>query len=351
MRLGCDVISEKPMTTDAIKAQSILDTIEQTGRKLRVTFNYRYVPHATKVRELVRDGVIGRPTAVDFSWMLDTSHGADYFRRWHREKDKSGGLLIHKSTHHFDIINWWIGSYPKTVFALGDLQFYGRANAVQRGEAALAAYPRYTGHPSAETDPFYFPLDGDERLKGLYLNAEADSGYVRDRNVFGDGITSEDTMAVMARYNNGVILNYSLICYAPWEGWRAAITGDKGRIEITVRHDSQVLAGPPASSSNISAANAPGHEIIVHPIFGKPYEVDVETIDGPHGGGDRIMLEQIFSSHPPPDPFHRAASHIDGTASILLGICANESMRTGQSVTCDDMVALPTEKVVPEVAK
>jgi predicted dehydrogenase len=64
------------------------------------------MPLASKVRELMMQGIVGRPLSVSFSWMLDTSHGADYFRRWHREKDKSGGLLVHKATHHFDIINW-----------------------------------------------------------------------------------------------------------------------------------------------------------------------------------------------------------------------------------------------------
>ncbi|OUC09152.1 dehydrogenase, partial [Litorilinea aerophila] len=112
MELGCDAITEKPMTVDAEKARAIFDAIERTGRQLRVTFNYRYAPIATKARELIMQGVVGKPLHVNFQWVLDTFHGADYFRRWHREKDKSGGLLVHKATHHFDLINWWIQSYP-----------------------------------------------------------------------------------------------------------------------------------------------------------------------------------------------------------------------------------------------
>jgi len=133
MQLGCDAITEKPMTIDAYKARAIFDAIATTRKSLRVTFNYRYAPLTTKVRELVMQGVVGRPLHVNFQWVLDTYHGADYFRRWHREKDKSGGLLVHKATHHFDIINWWIQSYPSDVYAFGDLMFYGRANASRRG--------------------------------------------------------------------------------------------------------------------------------------------------------------------------------------------------------------------------
>ena len=42
MELGCDVITEKPMTVDEEKCQAILDAVERTGRNVRVTFNYRY---------------------------------------------------------------------------------------------------------------------------------------------------------------------------------------------------------------------------------------------------------------------------------------------------------------------
>ena len=110
MELGCDVITEKPMTTDEVKAQAILDAVKRTGRKLRVTFNYRYAPHNTKIRELLANGVIGEVFSVHFEWLLNTQHGADYFRRWHRDKRNSGGLLVHKSAHHFDLVNF--GSTP-----------------------------------------------------------------------------------------------------------------------------------------------------------------------------------------------------------------------------------------------
>ena len=227
MELGCDVITEKPMTTDVKKTEQIFDAIARTERSLRVTFNYRYAPAYTKVREVVMSGEIGDPLCVDFSWLLDCSHGADYFRRWHREKENSGGLLVHKSTHHFDLVNWWIGAYPEEVFAMGNLAFYGTINAAQRGEQY--PYARYTGESAAANDPFALFLDQNDKLRGLYLDAEHESGYIRDRNVFGHPVTIEDTMAVTVRYRNNVLLSYCLIAYSPWEGLRLAITGTKGR--------------------------------------------------------------------------------------------------------------------------
>ena len=147
MELGCDVISEKPMTVDTDKCNQILDAIEETGKHLRVTFNYRYAPHNSLVRELIMKDTIGKVQQVHFEWTLNTSHGADYFRRWHRDKRNSGGLLVHKSTHHFDLVNFWLDTYPDTVYAMGGLKFYGRENAEERGITKF--YTRVHGSENA----------------------------------------------------------------------------------------------------------------------------------------------------------------------------------------------------------
>jgi predicted dehydrogenase len=346
MELGCDVITEKPMTTNLQKMKAIIDAIESTGRSLRVSFNYRYTPAYTRFRELVMQGVVGKPLAVDFSWILDTSHGADYFRRWHREKQNSGGLLVHKATHHFDLVNWWIDSYPREVFAMGDLLFYGRKNAEARGEHY--SYNRYTGVPEAANDPFALRLDTSETFRGLYLAAEEETGYLRDRNVFGEPITIEDTMCVTARYRNGVLLSYCLIAYSPWEGLHVAITGTKGRIEMDIVESISHFEGEGTATANASTGPFKSARIRAYPMFDAPYDVEVPGGKGGHGGADPILLEQLFSPNPPLDPFRRAASHIDGAASILVGIAANESMQTGRMVRIDDLFVLPEKSVHQE---
>lgn len=337
MELGCDVISEKPMTTTIDSLKAIYDAIERTGKHLRVTFNYRYAPAYTRLREVIMEGKIGRPLAVDFSWLLDTSHGADYFRRWHREKQNSGGLLVHKATHHFDLVNWWIASYPQDVFAMGNLLFYGRENAAARGESY--DYQRYTGVEAAKDDPFALSLDEKAVYTGLYLNAEAETGYLRDRNVFGEPITIEDTMNVTVRYQNGVLLSYCLIAYSPWEGLRVAITGTKGRVELDIVENINHLQGDGAAKASKSAFKSAA--LRVHPMFGESYDVSVPAGEGGHGGADPVMLEQIFSATPPADPFQRAASHLDGAASILVGIASNLAMQSGQMVHIPDLFRLP----------
>ncbi|MFN7250370.1 MAG: Gfo/Idh/MocA family oxidoreductase [Anaerobacillus sp.] len=333
LEAGCNVITEKPMTVDTEKCQEIIDAVNRTGREVRVTFNYRYAPHNTKIRQLIRDGVIGEVFSVNFEWALDTQHGADYFRRWHRDKRNSGGLLVHKSTHHFDLVNYWLGTEPDTVYAQGGLRFYGKENAESRGETKF--YQRAYGSRNSKGDPFAIQLAENEHLKAMYLDAEIEDGYQRDQSVFGDGISIEDTLGVIVQYKNKAILNYSLNAYLPWEGFIISFNGSKGRIEVKVREQTYINSGGDKSDEGAIQEKF----IQVLPMFGKPYEVEVEETGGGHGGGDPVLLRDLFGT-PAEDEFRRAATHVDGAMSILTGIAGNISLRTGQAVKVDELIKL-----------
>ena len=140
------------------------------------------------------------------------------------------------------------------------------------------------------------------------------------------------------------MLNYSLLAFAPWEGYKVAITGDRGRLEMDVCEaiGRTFVAGEAESPSDLEAARQAFRvkEIRLYPMFGLPRRVAFEEAAGGHGGGDRIMLEQLFAPDPPADPFRRAASHVDGAASILLGIAANRSIASGRLVKTSELVAL-----------
>ena len=331
MECGCDVISEKPMTTDSVKCQQIIDTVKRTGKNLRVSFNYRYAPYHSEVRRLIMEDVIGDVKQVHFEWMLSTTHGADYFRRWHRDKRNSGGLLVHKATHHFDLVNFWLGTRPKQVFAFGDLMFYGRENAENRGITKF--YYRAHDSENANDDPFALKMEGNPTMENLYLNAEEADGYLRDQSVFGDGISIEDVMNVLVKYENGAVMSYSLNAFSPKEGFRVAFTGTKGRMEVEVTEAAYVNAGGDKAIEGAVMTCS----IKVFPMFAEPYEVEIEHGIGGHGGGDPVLLNDIFGT-PEYDPLKRAASYVDGAMSILTGVAANKAIATGMPVNIDDLV-------------
>jgi predicted dehydrogenase len=122
---GLDVISEKPMATTGEDCKRILDAQAKSKGYCYVAFNYRYMPIHMKIKELIQEGKVGRITSVDLNWYIDTYHGASYFKRWNRKRSNSGGLSIHKSTHHFDLVNWWVDQKPVEAFAYGALNYYG----------------------------------------------------------------------------------------------------------------------------------------------------------------------------------------------------------------------------------
>lgn len=254
------------MTIDAPRCKEILHAVERTGQNVRVTFNYRYAPHNTKIFEILQSGAIGKVTSVHFEWMLNTSHGADYFRRWHRDKRNSGGLLVHKSTHHFDLVNFWLQTRPQTVFAQGDLKFYGRENAEQRGITQF--YSRSHSSKVAESDPFALHMDRIPSLKGMYLDAEHEDAYYRDQSVFSDGISIEDTMNLLVRYKNGAVMTYSLTAYAPWEGFRVNFNGTGGRLEVEVVENSYVNSGGDQVSTTASVLRS----TILRPSFQRTHD-------------------------------------------------------------------------------
>ena len=337
---GADVVVEKPLTIDGPSAALIEDAIDRTGREVVITFNYRYSPRNSALRQVIQDGTIGEVTSVEFSWVLDTKHGADYFRRWHREKKNSGGLLIHKASHHFDLVNWWIRSEPRRVFASGGLRFYGAENAAARG---VANRPSRGTHDDA--DPFELDLRTDERLKALYLDAEQHDGYLRDRDVFSDGITIEDNLALVVDYASGATLSYSLNAHAPWEGYRVAVNGTLGRAELEVVERGAVLAeeglhpvlDPSAVPTESEVSLRPeGERLLVQRPWEAAYEVPIDSGEGGHGGGDALLLSDVFVG-PGADPLARPADWRDGVRSISVGIAGNRSLESGLPVQVADL--------------
>ncbi|MCF1592784.1 Gfo/Idh/MocA family protein [Streptomyces muensis] len=357
LEAGCRVVTEKPMTIDADRCARILDTVRDTGNSLTVAFNYRFNPVHENVRALLADGAIGEILSVHFEWLLDVRHGADYFRRWHREKDRSGGLMVHKSGHHFDLVNWWLADEPADVFGYGRLGFYGRAAGERHG--LRRDYDRAHGAAPAADDPFALDLAADDTLRALYLDAEPDNGYVRDRNVFDGPVTIEDDMAVLVRYAKGATMTYHLTAYSPWEGYRVMFNGSAGRLELEVEESRwqppriRIASNSGALHGDTAAEHAGGARLTLRPLWRPPVDVPLVTAHEAHGGGDPRMLDALFGPVGPTRPAgsgatsgtaahprhpHPTATERDGALALAVGLAANRCFETGQPVGVRELV-------------
>ena len=333
MQLGCDVVTEKPMTTDEKRCTQILKTARKTGRKLQVTFNYRYSPPRSQVKEMLDAGAIGDVRSVDFHWMLDTRHGADYFRRWHRRRENSGSLLVHKATHHFDLVNWWIGARPVEVFAFGRRSFY----TPQTAEEVFGLQGRSERCHTCQVHqrcPFHLDLAANERLSRMYLQCEHEDGYFRDRCVFSEQIDIWDTMNVSVRYDSGATMSYSLNAFMPMEGYTITFNGARGRLEHRACENTYI-SGDGTVPGELEKGKV---SITLIPAFKQPQDVEVRTGRGGHGGGDVVLLDDVFLPDTPADPLRRKAGRLDGACSILVGVAAYHSIDKGRPVKLTDLV-------------
>ncbi|SDC66782.1 Oxidoreductase family, C-terminal alpha/beta domain [Paenibacillus sp. UNCCL117] len=318
LRAGCDVITEKPMTIDEEKCRQILQAEKETGKKVTVTFNLRFAPYFAKVKELLLEGAIGDLYHVHLEWYLDRRHGADYFRRWHSELAKSGGLLVHKSTHHFDIINWWMASRPAEVHAFGARRVYGD-NRAEKGERCLTcAYKS-----SCE---YYMDIEQNPFMETYYHQAEQEDGYIRDRCLFDERIDIYDTMSVNVRYENEALLTYSLVAYSPVEGWRATLNGSGGRMELTNEYSNADMRQSDVSLIKITRPD------------GTVEQIEVVTSAAGHGGGDAKLRQALFAGNVE-DPLGQQADSSIGADSLLIGATANRSIAEGRAVRFPDMTA------------
>ena len=308
LEAGCDVITEKPMTTDEKMCAHILETERRTGHKVTVTFNCRFMDFYVKIKELLVSGLVGDVLSVHYQYLLDTSHGADYFRRWHSIRANSGSLLIHKSTHHFDLANWFLDDEPVKVNAFGTRRFYGPTRE-ERGERCCTC-------PYKDTCEFFFDIDTEDggRLKMLYKDCEDADGYLRDRCLFSDVIDIEDSVSLNVKYAKGTVMSYSLTAHSPYECMKIVFNGVKGRLECD---------------------NAFGVETIkFYDRNGQCMTIDrsrVRQLPGGHGGSDPAMRDKLFRGWTQ-DPLHQMADTRAGAMSIGIGIAANLSMKEDRAV-------------------
>ncbi len=308
LRAGCDVICEKPLTTTFEKAMNIKKVQEETGKDVVVTFNLRFNPSLVRIKEIVKSGVIGDVLSVHFQWMLDTVHGADYFRRWHRQKENSGSLLVHKSTHHFDLMNWILEQDPVSVNAFGTKRFYGHTRD-KRSERCLTC-------PYKKECEFYFDIADYDVNKKLYLDCEDVDGYYRDRCVFADDIDIEDSISVNVKYNGGAVMSYSLTAHSPIEGFNIVLNGTKGRLEFTKYANHGDNFSELDNQTMLKIYNRRGEQIEIKLA---PEE------SGNHGGSDNKLRDNLFRGYET-DELDQMADTTSGLMSIGIGMAANISM-------------------------
>jgi len=182
--------------------------------------------------------------------------------------------------------------------------------------------------------PFYLDLNNGN-LSRLYLEQERHDGYIRDQCVFSDQIDIWDTMSVNVRYQSRTLMSYTLNTFSPVEGYTVVFYGTRGRLEHTATERAYV-SGDGKTPGEIRPENV---KITLTKEFSEPKDIAVETGQGGHGGGDPLLLDDLFLNADKHDPLGRKANHVDGLRSVLVGIGAYQSIQAnGIPIKLDEIL-------------
>ncbi|MDR1187822.1 MAG: Gfo/Idh/MocA family oxidoreductase, partial [Bifidobacteriaceae bacterium] len=215
LRAGVAVYLEKPMATTVAGADSIIAAARATATPAYVGHNFRRTALIQTLKSVIDQGLIGEVKTI---WVRHfVGHGGDYyFKDWHADRSRSGGLLLQKASHDIDAIHHLAGAFTRRVSAMGSLMVYGRAG--RRGIGAA----RGEGHGDGDHQapgaimPDWFSLENWPPAAQTGLNAVVDV---------------EDVSLVNLELANGVLASYSQCHFTP-DYWRNyTIIGSEGRAE------------------------------------------------------------------------------------------------------------------------
>lgn len=291
------IMCEKPLCTTIEQAEWLYKLPCSKKERIKVLLNSRFMPQNLRIKNILKSGIIGKPLFINYNWYIDIKHGVEYFRRWHSDNEKSGGMLVHKSCHHFDLLNWWIEDTPYGVFSMGNTLFY-----ITNQEIA------YNCRKCLNPCQFRMKMPYSPLIKQMYFDNEHIDGYLRDKCIYRD-VTIKDTLCSQISYCNGTIVSYSINFYSPFDSWNLAIIGEHGSLLINDFYTNNHI------------------DICMVSHSGDKEMVRVPKNGDKHYGSDRELRKYIFSSinENTFDNWIKLGNCDDGVSAAIIGILSSKS--------------------------
>ena len=116
-RAGKHILCEKPMARSIEECDDMIVAARQAGVKLAVGFTKRCNPGYERIKQILDDGLIGRPYHLDIHWNLYFPPGSEESKNFSEDSRVGGGVLMDNGIHYVDTFRWWLGAEVDTVFA------------------------------------------------------------------------------------------------------------------------------------------------------------------------------------------------------------------------------------------
>ena len=169
---------EKPIDISTERADALISECQKAGVKLGVIFQDRFKPDICRLRDLIRDGKLGRPLLVDarVKWYRPPEYYGDSRWRGTWALD-GGGALMNQGIHTVDLLLWLLGDLKiikaRTATLLHNIETEDTAlallefssGALGTLQATTAAYPGYPRRVEITGTEGTVVLEGDNILK------------------------------------------------------------------------------------------------------------------------------------------------------------------------------------------
>ena len=127
---GKHVFCEKPLACTVKECDDMIAAAREADRVFIVGQQMRYHLHLQRIAELIQDGAIGKPIMLWLNEMRGPFRVSPE-HMWIFDSEKSGGMLVEKSCHHFDLFNWFALSNPVSVYASGGQDVFRELDGVK----------------------------------------------------------------------------------------------------------------------------------------------------------------------------------------------------------------------------
>lgn len=149
MERGIHVLCEKPLEVSLERCDRMLEAARRGGVILAAAMQINYRKKYHRIRHMIEEGVIGEPVQV---WCVEFRPPFKRSKDWVWSREQSGGALVEKNCHHYDVFDLWLGGVmPVKVYAMG----------------GIAKHHKPYGYTSEIVDHAYVVNDYENGVKGM----------------------------------------------------------------------------------------------------------------------------------------------------------------------------------------
>ena len=301
---GKSVFVDKPLATTVTGCLKLIEASRRAGTLLYMGFNLRHDIVVNRIRKLVEAGAFGELFSIQA--IEHYNGGRTYHSRWNRLRELSGGLFIHKGSHDFDIINYFMGTVrPARVSCFASVSVFTPDNLPFAKDPGVEPGPNCTACPYRDRCPDVCaldPSDGSITSRIFTTETAAVDGYTRDLCMYLSVKDTHDQGIALIEYENGATACHSEYFATPLTNRRYLLEGSRGHGEADL--DQNLVRVMPRWS----------RDVVEHRLC---------RDTGGHGGADPTMIRDFLDCLQTGN--HPRADAVDGIWSVAVGVAAELS--------------------------